>query len=67
MFNFDDLIGLEIESAKKLLVENGYNNIKVVINSKPNTKTDTLLVCATDVSGTFVTLICGEFYLNIKE
>lgn len=67
MFDFDSLIGLDETSARKILAENGFNKIKTVINSKQNDKTDTLVVCATNFGGDFVTLVCGEFYLNLKE
>ena len=67
MFDFDSLIGLDETSARKILAENGFNKIKTVINSKQNDKTDTLVVCATNFCGDFVTLVCGEFYLNLKE
>lgn len=67
MFDFDSLIGLEVGEAKEILAKNGFNDINIVINSKQNDKTDKLIVCATKQSGTFVTLVCGEFYLNIKR
>ena len=67
MFDFDSLIGLEVSEAKEILAKNGFNDINIVINSKQNDKTDTLVVCATNFCGDFVTLVCGEFYLNLKE
>lgn len=62
-----NLIGLELNEAKKVLNEFGYNDIEEVINSKKNELCDTLVVCAVRENGTKITLVCGEFYLNIKE
>lgn len=66
MFDFNSLIGLEKDEAENILRANGYNDIKLKINSVHNDKTDTLVVCATKLCGDCVTLVCGEFYLNIK-
>lgn len=66
MFDLNSLIGLEKSKAENILRANGYNDIRLKINSVHNDKTDTLVVCATKKSGDCVTLVCGEFYLNIK-
>lgn len=63
----NSLIGLEEQSARQILLENGYNNIEVIINSKDNTLCDTKLVCAVRESDDVITLVCGEFYLNIER
>ena len=63
----DNLIGLEVKKAKKILSEFGYNDIEEIINSKDNELCDTTIVCAVRENGTKVTLVCGEFYLNIGE
>lgn len=65
--DFKSLIGLEEEKARQFLIENGYNNIETIINSKNNELCDTLVVCSVRYSASMVTLICGEFYLNVKE
>ena len=62
-----DLIGLEVKKAKKILSEFGYNDIEEIINSKDNELCDTTMVCAVRENGTKVTLVCGEFFLNVKE
>lgn len=67
MFEISSVIGLEEKKAKKVLKENGYNNIHSIISSKHNSKCDSLLVCAVRLNAEFVTLICGEFYLGLKE
>ena len=63
----NNLIGLPEEKARQFLLKNGYNNIETKINSKEESLTDTRVVCAVRENGTKVTLICGEFYLNIGE
>lgn len=65
--DFNSLIGLEEKNARQFLIENGYNNIETIINSKNNEKCDTLVVCAVRESELKITLVCGEFYLNMKE
>ena len=65
--DFNGLIGLEEEKARQFLIKNGYNNIETVINSKDNNLCDTKVVCAVRNSGEKITLILGEFFLNIKE
>ncbi len=63
---FNSLIGLEESKARQFLLKNGYNNIETIINSKNNEKCDTLVVCAVRESESKITLVCGEFCLNIK-
>ncbi len=65
--DFKNLIGLEVSKAKKVLSDFGYNDIEEIKNSKENELCDSLLVCAVRESNKKITLICGEFYLNIKE
>ena len=65
--DFRDLIGLNVNDAKKVLSNFGYNDIDEVINSKSNEKCDSLVVCAVKENGKKITLVCGEFFLNIKE
>ena len=65
--DYKDLIGLKIEKAKKVLNDFGYNDIEEVINSKENELCDSLVVCAVREKNKKITLICGEFYLNVKE
>lgn len=64
MPEFDELIGTDCDSASKYLGQNGYNNIKIVLNSKHIEGCDTKLVCAVRVEGNSVTLICGEFLVD---
>lgn len=64
--NFNTLIGLEEKNARQFLEKNGYNNIETIINSKHNDLCDSVMVCAVRFDGTKVTLVCGEFYLNLK-
>ena len=66
MFNFNDLIGLELGLAKEKLKNNGFKNINIVLNSKHNEKCDTVLVCAVKENNNGITLICGEFFMNIE-
>ena len=65
--DFKDLIGLELNDAKKVLNNFGYNDIEEVINSKTNELCDSLVVCAVRENGKKITLVCGEFFLKIKE
>lgn len=64
--DFKDLIGLDEKIARQFLEKNGYNNIETIINSKHNDLCDTLVVCAVRNNGTKVTLVCGEFYMDLK-
>ena len=61
------LIGLEEQTARQILIKNGYTNIEVKINSKDNNLCDTKVVCAVRESSGIVTLVCGEFYLDIER
>lgn len=65
--DFRDLVGLGVDDAKKVLGNFGYNDIEEVINSKSNEKCDALVVCAVRENGKKITLVCGEFFLNVKE
>ena len=65
--DFNDLIGLDVTDAKKVLSNFGYNDIEEVINSKSNDLCDTQVVCAVRQSDKKITLILGEFFLNVKE
>ena len=65
--DLNDLIGLEEQTARQFLIKNGYNNIETVINSKDKNLCDTRVVCAVRKTDEKITLVCGEFYLNIEE
>ena len=67
MFDILSVIGLEESKAVEVLNQNGINNVKIIYNSKHNDLCDTKLVCSVRKSGEIVTLVCGEFYLSIKE
>ena len=64
--DFNSLIGLDEEKARQFLLENGYNNIETIVNSKDNNLCDTKVVCAVRKFDKKITLVCGEFYLNIE-
>ena len=64
--NFDDLIGLEVERAKNILVKNGYTKINIVNNYKSDEKCNELLVCLVKQTNDLVTLVCGSFFI-IKD
>ena len=66
MFDFKSLIGLELNSAKEKLEKFGIKNICIQMNADHNEKCDTILVCAVKSNETEVTLICGEFLMNLK-
>ncbi len=63
----ENLIGLEKDKACKVLTEFGYNDIKIIVNSRKNELTDSLVVCAVRKEGSKIVLVCGEFYLNIER
>ena len=65
--DFKDLIGLKLDDAKKVLNSFGYNDIEEVINSKTNELTDAQIVCAVRQTDNKITLVLGEFFLNVKE
>ena len=67
MFDISNVIGLEKAKAVELLNKNGFENIKLIENSVHNDLCDTKLVCSAKQTGDVVTLVCGEFYLDIKE
>ena len=68
MFDFDSLIGLEIEKAKSLINDAGFKNIEIVLNTdkRQNYDYDTILVCAVRVADDSIRLICGEFLFQLK-
>ena len=68
MFDFDSLIGLEIEKAKSLLNDAGFKNIEIILNTdkRQNYDYDTILVCAVRVADDSIRLICGEFLFQLK-
>ena len=61
--DFSELIGLEEELAKKILTDNGFENIKTIINSKEDEKCNKILVCAVKQTEIDITLVCGKFYI----
>ena len=65
--DFNSLIGLTDSEAKQILIQNGYSDIEIKINSKHDEKFDALLVCAAKEDDEKVILICGEFCLDIKR
>ncbi len=67
MLNLKELIGLEANVAKQLLLADGKYKINVIINSKPNDKYDTKIVCNAKLENGVINLYCGEFYLNMKR
>lgn len=66
MFDFKRLIGLKIEKAKEKLNQAGFEHIEIVNNFEHNEKCDTILVCAVRENNGKVTLVCGEFLINLK-
>ena len=67
MFDFKSLIGLELQKAKEKLNQAGFEKIEVVYNFEHNEKCDSILVCAARLDeNEKVTLICGEFLINLK-
>ena len=67
MFDINSIIGLEVSVAINKLNDYGIKNIKVIDNFKHNELCDTKLVCAAKNVNDSITLICGEFYLDLKE
>ena len=65
--DFSSLIGLEYEKAKTVLAENGYTNVEIIRNAEHNEFCDSVLVCSAKESNGKVSLVCGDFYLNIKR
>ena len=65
--DFNSLIGLDEQIARQILIKNDYNNIETILNSKDNNLCDTRVVCAVRKTNEKITLVCGEFYLNIEE
>ena len=65
MLEYNNLIGLDPQDAIKVLNKQGITNVNLVINSKPNERAKTLLVCAVKNNEDSIDLICGEFCLDI--
>lgn len=66
MFDFNSLIGLEIEKAKEILISAGFKNIEIILNAEHKDECDTIIVCAVRVADDSIRLICGEFLLKLK-
>lgn len=68
MFDFDSLIGLDINKAKALLKSAGFKNIETILNTdkKQKNECDTILVCAVRVADDSIGLVCGEFLFQLK-
>lgn len=66
MFDKNELIGLELDEAKKIALEHNDFEISVIVNSKTNEKCNAKIVCAAKLVGKKLELICGEFYVGIK-
>ena len=68
MFNFDNLIGLEVSRAKEILNDAGFKNVETVLNTDKRQKNecDTILVCAVRVADDSIRLVCGEFLFQLK-
>ena len=67
MFDISSVVGLEETKAVSVLKQNGFDKINTIVNSKQNDLCDTKLVCGVRQNEDGVTLVCGEFYLNIKK
>jgi hypothetical protein len=67
MFDVSSLIGYNLQEAVDILKENGLTKINIIENIKHHELCDNVLVCGVKQAGNEVTLICGEFYLDIKE
>ena len=67
MFDFSNLIGLTETQAKETLKDNGFENVKTIVNAEHKEICDSLVVCKAYLEEDEVVLVCGEFYLNIKE
>ena len=61
--DFKSLIGLELEKAKKVLNDFGYNDIEEIKNSKEDEKCNKILVCAVKQTEIDITLVCVKFYI----
>ena len=68
MFDFESLIGFEVEKAKDILNNAGFKNIEVILNTDKRQENicDTILVCAVRVADDSINLICGEFLFQLK-
>lgn len=67
MFDLNGLIGLEITKAKEILMQNGFDDINIISNFEHNDKCDTIIVCAARIQDGTPTLVCGEFFLELKK
>lgn len=67
MFEFDELIGLDVLDAKKILQNFGFKDIEIILNSENNDKCDTQIVCAARYDEKTVKLICGEFFFGVEK
>lgn len=65
MIDFNDLIGLEVDDACKILNSFGYNKINKIKNSKEDERCNCALVCAVRADGDIVTLIYGDFLVEV--
>lgn len=66
MFDFDSLIGLEAQNAKQILNNAGYNKVNIVLNAEHKNECNTIIVCAVRVADDGISLVCGEFLLELK-
>ena len=66
MFDFNNLIGVEVSKAKEILNSNGFDKVNIIMNAEHNDKCDTILVCAVRVADDSIKLICGEFLFQLK-
>ena len=66
MFDFNNLIGVEVSKAKEILNSNGFDKVNIIMNAEHNDKCDTILVCAVRVADDSINLICGEFLMQLK-
>lgn len=60
--DFNDLVGLEENEAKQILSQNGFSDVKTIINAREDEKCNKTLVCAVKQTENRITLICGRFY-----
>lgn len=66
MFDFDSLIGIEVQKAKLILEDAGYKNVNIILNAEHKIECDTIIVCAVRVADDGISLVCGEFLLELK-
>ncbi|MBQ8451419.1 MAG: hypothetical protein IJ538_01415 [Clostridia bacterium] len=63
--NFESLIGLEVQKAKQILSENGYNEVSITINSKEIAGANSTIVCAVREKNNQIELVCGKFITEL--